>query len=274
MLVSLAWDAMNLLRSSGRSILNTALGNVLVRGMKECHTLYQTRHLINLQGLVTKCWEHPYCRISSCRQPRSLEGFGCPRLMTGTVTQLPFRLIEYPGLVTLAWQQVTVWLAVEKMGQCFSPSSCQRNWQNQEPLWYYTLGLGRAWCYDDLLGFGCNLDAVAYTWYERGRCWCCCSKLKTIKSLKSVTTLLRWFPPSPIVKVLQVIPLTVFDLGSFERFVDVMSVVTFIYWALDLPGCLGWESPQPTNTTMKEKVQWLLLGTLKTAVNMAAWLSG
>lgn len=75
-------------------------------------------------------------------------------------------------------------------------------------------------------------------------------------------------------KVLQVIPLTVFDLGSFERFVDVMSVVTFIYWALDLPGCLGWESPQPTNTTMKEKVQWLLLGTLKTAVNMAAWLSG
>ena len=35
---------------------------------------------------------------------------------------------------------------------------------------------------------------------------------------------------------LVVIPLTVFDLGSFERFVDVMSVVTFIYWALDLPG--------------------------------------
>ena len=92
---------MNLLRSSGRSILNTALGNVLVRGMKECHTLYQTRHLINLQGLVIKCWEHPYCRISSCRQPRSLEGFGCPQLTTGTVTQLPFRfrLIEYPGLI-------------------------------------------------------------------------------------------------------------------------------------------------------------------------------
>eukprot|EP00438_Fugacium_kawagutii_P015584 Skav229717 [mRNA] locus=scaffold49:261492:275306:- [translate_table: standard] len=34
----------------------------------------------------------------------------------------------------------------------------------------------------------------------------------------------------------EVIPLTVFNLGSFESFVDIMSVVTFIYWALDLPG--------------------------------------
>ena len=35
---------------------------------------------------------------------------------------------------------------------------------------------------------------------------------------------------------LKVIPLTVFNLGRFEAFVDIMSVVTFIYWAIDLPG--------------------------------------
>eukprot|EP00913_Durusdinium_trenchii_P003798 g3517.t1 len=35
---------------------------------------------------------------------------------------------------------------------------------------------------------------------------------------------------------LVVIPLTVFTLGPWERFVDAMSVVTFCYWALDLPG--------------------------------------
>lgn len=35
---------------------------------------------------------------------------------------------------------------------------------------------------------------------------------------------------------LVVIPLTVFNLGRFEAFVDIMSVVTFIYWAIDLPG--------------------------------------
>lgn len=52
-----------------------------------------------------------------------------------------------------------------------------------------------------------------------------------------------WIIPSKMNGTMapQVIPLTVFNLGSFENFVDVMSVVTFIYWALDLPGPVeGW----------------------------------